>query len=135
MSSHLLQLLSSCLTILVWYSCCIVACYRGVVRAYPPVLVPYTIRLHPVNLLQHWGLTAAHLLGGYNCPTVLIRSVVENSFYAIWPTYRKNRLCLLCLVIYSQYKQFLMRNSNSFVNCLQRFVNLMRRRDTKDLFQ
>jgi hypothetical protein len=57
-----LQLLSSCLTILVWYSCCIVACvacYRGVVRAYSPLLVSYTIQLNPVNLLQHWGLIAA----------------------------------------------------------------------------
>jgi len=39
---------------------------------YLGIVVPYTIRLHPVNLLQHWGLIAAHLFGGFNCPTVLI---------------------------------------------------------------
>ncbi len=47
---------------------------------YSPFLVPYTIRLQPGILRQHWGLIAAHLLGGYNCPTVLIRSAIENSF-------------------------------------------------------
>ncbi len=30
--------------------------------------------------MQHWGLIAAHFLGGNNCPTVLIRSAVVNSF-------------------------------------------------------
>jgi hypothetical protein len=100
--SHLLQFLSYYLTILVWYSCCIVACYRGVVRAYSPFHISYTIRLYPVNLLQHWGLIAAHLSGGYNCPTVLIRSAIENSFMLYCrPT--ENRLCLLCLYPLSMF--------------------------------
>jgi hypothetical protein len=99
MFSHLLQFFFFFLTILVWYSCCIVACYRGVVRAYSPFLVSYIIRLYPVNLLQHWGLIAAHLFGSYNCPTVLIRSEIENSFFPIWPTYRKSSL-LVVLVFF-----------------------------------
>ncbi len=94
--SHLLQFLSSCLTILVWYSCCIVACYRSVVRAYSPFLVSYTIRLYPVNLLQHWGLIARIYLAVIIVLLYLLGPRLKTALCYI-ADLPKNRLCLLCM--------------------------------------